>query len=186
MSSPFDESFTRRGEERRREEERVRRMMETERLQRRAPHVHGEEFIGRRGERVVPRSESRVLHHAVAALQTIAHGYRGDNRPLLSSVISDLKRLATQVEEGYHRNPAGLVIYGGNPPLRARRVDIRGAAVKGTISLNVHAIQYQHAEDRRNYEHTFDSETHMLALERGGIRDVLLTSPDGLPLWDDF
>jgi hypothetical protein len=87
----------------------------------------------------------------------------------------------------YRENPQ-LVIF--NPPMRARCV-MRTGRVAGMISESVHKVYYTHLEDSKRYVHHFESPVQMLALNAGQMgrasgRDILLTSPDGLPLWEDF
>lgn len=89
----------------------------------------------------------------------------------------------------YRTNPQ-LVIY--NPPalMRVRRV-MRSGRVAGLISDNVHDIRYTHADDGKDYQHPFESDVLMLALDSGehgreSGHDILLTGKDGQSLWEDF
>jgi len=92
------------------------------------------------------------------------------------------------IESGeVHRNPT-LAIF-GNPPLRLGRKyrDIHGPVrLVGEISGEVDAILYRHANDGKHYRHDFEHSTSLLAIQRGEYRDVLITSPDGNAIWQDF
>jgi len=54
------------------------------------------------------------------------------------------------------------------------------------ISDEAHAILYRHAEDGKPYRHDFERPTHLVAVERNGKKDVLITSADNAPIWQDF
>lgn len=117
------------------------------------------EMIGPGGHVRVPRSESRTIG---GAIRLIANGqYR--------EAIDLLRRLQSQVEQGYHRNPY--------KPFR----------IVGEMGSEVHSVAYTHAEDGRNYKHDFQGENaQLLAIERHGKKDLLITSSRGVPLWDEF
>lgn len=88
----------------------------------------------------------------------------------------------------YRRNP-GLVIY-GNPPrqLEIAEKEIAGPfSLGGVISKEVHLLAYKHAKDGQDYQHDFEDETWMAGVvSKRGRRDVILFSPSGEPLWQDF
>lgn len=141
-------------------------------------------MLGPGGKAIVPLSEGAVLGDAINRLQRIVHR-TGDAE--LRVVISQLDVLRRQVAEGYHRNPMMMVL--GNPPFTVARKygDLRGPIrLVGEISGEAHAILYKHKDDRKLYEHEFGHPTALLAIERAGRHDVLITSPDGSPIWQDF
>jgi hypothetical protein len=89
----------------------------------------------------------------------------------LSRLEKILQRLHSQSSEGYHRNP------GVYTPFR----------VVGVIGRDVHFIAYQHDKDKKNYKHDFKGgNAEVLAVERHGKRELLITSPTGANLWDEF
>ena len=136
-------------------------------------------MLGPGGKLIVPQSESAVLGRI---MRLVASGNA-------MAAIAALRALQDQVMHGYHRNnPAQLVVY-GNPPLLISRKygDLRGPIrLSGAISGEVHAILYKHIEDGKPYRHDFEHPTSMLAVERAGRKDVLITSPEGDPIWQDF
>lgn len=131
------------------------------------PHT----MVGDRGEVVEPRSESAELLRVYRLLE-------GGNVERAKQLVM---RLYEQVRQGYHRNPS-LVIF-GNPPGKTLRGPIE---VCGPMSREAHAILYRHVEDNKAYRHDFENPTTLLAIERDGKREVLITSPDGEPIWQDF
>lgn len=147
-------------------------------------------MIGPGGKLVVPESESKALAAAITKLMRVA-GEQGVNQWAhreIWSVIHLLKELKEQVAHGYHRNPAQLVVY-GNPPLTVSKKygDLRGPIrLVGAISGEAHAILYRHSHDGKQYRHDFEHPTSLIAVERAGRRDVIITSPDGDPIWQNF
>lgn len=141
-------------------------------------------MIGAGGRIVEPKSESAVLSEAIQLL----HGMSlrdGDPRDaqLFDRALRLLKGLKGQVSEGYHRNPAGLVVF-SNPPVGLRRRTLKGPGVVGLIGTEVDAIYYRNADGQR-YKHDFEDAKRILmfAVERGGQRDITITHEDGKPLW---
>lgn len=96
-----------------------------------------------------------------AALDIRAHGRRGRNPPLI--LLSN-----PPMRYGGSR--------GGHGPLKF--LDL--------ISDECHAILYRHIEDGKPYRHDFERPTQLVAVERNGKKDVLITSEDGAPIWQDF
>jgi hypothetical protein len=101
---------------------------------------------------------------------------------------SDPQGQHARVMPVYRENPH-LMIY--NPPLmRVRRV-MRSGRVAGMISDDVHDIRYTHVDDGKDYQHPFESDVLMLALDSGehgqdSGHDILLTGKNGQSLWEDF
>lgn len=137
-------------------------------------------MLGPGGRLLVPESESRVLSEILHIARQLRAPRNSDSvRDKAARLMELADSLREQVKEGYHRNPAsqkpkmGSVLVG---PMVVHRV----------MSRNVHDIRYTHATDGDDYEHVFERPTLALAIERGGYRDVLLTAPDGAPIWEDF
>jgi hypothetical protein len=132
-----------------------------------------------------PVTEEEVREE-IASL--IAKGRRGsldDRQEHLFAALDLAKRYPVGK---YASNPA-LVIY-GNPPIaraRMRRYD-PGAAIQivEEVSVEVHYLGYKHRGDGKLYEHKFELPTSMLAVLRHDRHDVLLSSPDGNPIWQEF
>ena len=127
--------------------------------------------------RDVPVEVGHHLQIAARHIENALDNWRGGD---------DWKRHA-QVMPRYRKNPQ-LVIF--NPPMRARRV-MKTGRVAGVMSDAVHKIYYTHLEDGKHYVHEFESPVQMIALDHGEMgrqsgRDILLTSVEGLPLWEDF
>lgn len=137
-------------------------------------------MLGSGGRLIVPESESRVLAEILHISRQLRAPRNSDSvREKAARLIELADSLKEQVGQGYHRNPAsqrprmGSVLVG---PMVVHRV----------MSRNVHDIRYTHDTDGDDYEHVFERPTLALAIERGGHRDVLLTAPDGAPIWEDF
>jgi hypothetical protein len=128
-----------------------------------ARHLGEDLMVGPGGHIRVPRSESATLD---GAIQLITNGqYR--------EAIDLLRRLKNQVKEGYHRNPSESRVYS---PLK----------IVGVFGTEVHEILYRH-KNGGNYEHKFKGDNaQLIAIERQGKRDLLITSERGVPLWDEF
>jgi hypothetical protein len=123
------------------------------------PHRSEHSMIGPGGHIRVPRSESATIDGAIALISN------GQYR----EAIDLLRRLRSQVSSGYHRNPY--------KPFR----------VIGEMGSEVHSVAYTHSEDGKNYKHDFEGENaQLLAIERHGKKDLLITSRRGVPLWDEF
>jgi hypothetical protein len=122
-------------------------------------------MLGPGGEVVIPISEHDAL---TAAIQHITHGD-------LREAIDVLKRLRRQAGRGYHRNGA---------PFEGASF-AAGKAI-GKIGDDVHSIRYRHAKDHKHYQHDFNGDVIVYAVERNGKRDLLLTHREGSPLWDEF
>jgi hypothetical protein len=132
-------------------------------------------------QRMARQAPPEIGHHLTLAARAVENAL--DN---MHGQGQEWKRHA-QVMPRYRSNPQ-LVIF--NPPMRARRV-MRTGRVAGMISENVHKLFYTHVEDGKAYVHEFETPVQMIALDAGQMgresgRDILLTSPDGLPLWEDF
>lgn len=132
--------------------------------------ARGEAMLGRGGEIVHPASETATLTHIYGLLAEIIHG----NRQSISAerareallLVEDLRR---QVSQGYHRNPY--------KPFR----------IIGEMGSCVHGVTYTHAEDGKDYRHSFKGDNAQLfAIERHSKKDLLISSSRGVPLWDEF
>lgn len=142
----------------------------------------------------MPLSESSTLRRIstliAEAERMVDEGDRSDVFRYLAEAQELVQRLAQQAQMGYHANPA-MVIY-GNPPAQLTKAgrfsrDIKGPmTLKGIISHEAHAILYRHVKDGKPYRHDFEHPTTLLAVERNGQNDVVITSPDGNPVWQDF
>ena len=84
------------------------------------------------------------------------------------------------------RNPPLILL--SNPPMRYKGSQSGHGSLKflDLISDECHAILYRHAEDGKPYRHDFERPTQLVAVERNGKKDVLITSEDGAPIWQDF
>lgn len=133
-------------------------------------------YIGAGGRAVYARSETAELDKAV---DLIENGQTAKG-------LAVLRRLRKQVGFGAHKNPP-LVVF-GNPPMGVKPGPgfFRGGSVVGQMSREVHAVLYRHLEDGKPYRHDFEHPTSMYAIERAGQRDVLITSPDGYAIWNDY
>lgn len=123
-------------------------------------------MIGEGGNVRVPRSESGEIDRVIALL-------KNGNDDDISESLEILERLRNQVSAGYHRNP-GSNVYA---PMK----------MFGVISNDVRSVAYRHAKDSKLYKHDFErNSAEAIAMIRHGKHDLLITSPDGLPLWDEF
>lgn len=117
-----------------------------------------------------PESESLVIGRIIRML----------NRGAIAEAISELRELQERAAKGHHRNP---------PMRRGRRIvehSNYSAQRVGLMSQEVHAVLYRHIEDGKQYRHDFEHETSLIALLHGEANDVLITSPDGFPIWQEF
>lgn len=122
---------------------------------------YGDVMLGPGGSFVHPVSESEAL------TGIIAHITHGDYR----TAMDIAKALREQVGEGYHKNP------GVYEPFK----------IVGKMGDDVHSVAYRHVRDRKLYKHDFQrGSAEVLAVIRHGKHDLLITSPDGKPLWDEF
>ncbi|MGH3589540.1 MAG: hypothetical protein ACRDRF_00685 [Pseudonocardiaceae bacterium] len=126
-------------------------------------------MMGTGGKVRVPLSESVELEKVAARLRGVTAADT-ESAELLQEAVALVSRLRSQVKSGYHRNPANF---------------LAGRAV-GKIGRDVHDIRYIHASDGKPYEHEFNGDVEVYAVERGDKRDLLLTHKRGLPLWDNF
>lgn len=127
------------------------------------PREFRDVMVGAGGRIVRPQSEGAAL---TAAIQHIVHGdYR--------EALDVLKRLREQVQAGYHRNPSTSRLY---QPFR----------IVGPIAEDVYDIRYRHHKNGKDYEHEFNGSASILAVMRHGKKEMLITSDEGLPLWDEF
>lgn len=133
-------------------------------------------MLGPGGRIVEPKSEGTEIDRAI---RFIVQGSP-------DHAIRVLEGLRRQVTGGYHRNPAGLVVY-SNPPVGLRRRTLKGPGVVGLIGTEVDAIYYRNA-DGQKYKHDFTDAKRVLmfAVERGGQRDITVTHEDGKPLWEEM
>lgn len=117
-----------------------------------------------------PESESLVIGRIIRMI----------GRGALEQAIIELRELQERAAKGHHRNP---------PMRRGRRMTPTHYSSQkvGVMSNEVHAILYRHIEDGRQYRHNFENPTSMISLLRGDdTKDVLITSPDGFPIWQEF
>jgi hypothetical protein len=140
--------------------------------------------------RKFPRSESDTLQTAIRQLQDvrtfIQQGQRTWAVEELEEVMYLLESLMGQAKRGVHRNPPLILL--SNPPMQYRGPRGGHGPLKflDVISEEAHAILYRHAEDGKPYRHDFERPTHLIAVERNGKHDVLITSADNEPIWQDF
>jgi hypothetical protein len=138
----------------------------------------GDLMIGPGGVAKRPKSESAELTRALDMCEELRVQIQRDNmmqaQSLLSRVEIILSRLRSQVAGGYHENPSSSRMY---EPFK----------IIGPLGRDVHVIAYKHAKDGKNYKHDFQrGSAEILAVERHGKKELLITSPDGVPLWDEF
>lgn len=136
----------------------------------------------------------KILLHLDEAERMVDEGGRDATLRRIASARVLVRTLLNQVSRGYHQNP-GLVIYGNPPGRKLLRVEEpmgRGSfarrewEIAGVISREVHAITYVHDTDGKPYKHDFENPTTLLAIRRGSKKDVLITSEDGFPIWQEF
>ena len=126
------------------------------------------------------RSESMELGSVIRLLDKAKRTWgSGDSHALIEEAQRKLRELQEQAIRGYHRNP---------PMRRGRRIAERNYSARkvGLMSTEVHAVLYRHIEDGKQYRHDFAHETSLIALLHGEANDVLITSPDGFPIWQEF
>ena len=132
--------------------------------------------IGREGD-TQPTTADALTHFVALLLNEYGEAFKDFHRKYMRNPV-----------RRHRRNP-GLVIY-GNPPrqLEIAEKEIAGPfSLGGVISREVHLLAYQHAKDGQDYQHDFESETWMAGVvSKRGRRDVILFSPSGEPLWQDF
>lgn len=117
----------------------------------------------------LPESESLALGSVIRKLLRVSRVARNaavDRE--IQSAVADLQQLQERALHGYHRNPPS------------------GIRIVGKIGDDVHAVRYRHAKDGHFYQHQFNGEAEVLAVERNGHRELLLRHIRGLPLWDVF
>ena len=135
------------------------------------------------------RSESHELSELSTILKRVA-GERGVNawaHRTLWGVIHRLDALAGQAKRGVHRNPP--LVFNGNPPMRVQSgmgIQLAPLVDVGEISHEAHAILYRHLDDGKTYRHDFERPTWLLAVKRAGQHEVLIASPRGDPIWQEF
>lgn len=141
-----------------------------------ARHFGQHVMVGAGGAVRIPRSETKELERAINIVDGLrAHARSTFEKGELSRVEAILQRLHEQATEGYHRNPA---------PFEGQSFTA-GKAI-GKIGDDVHSIRYRHAKDHKHYQHDFNGDVIVYAVERNGKRDLLLTHREGSPLWDEF
>lgn len=134
----------------------------------------GETMLGPGGKLRRPRSEGSVLERNIELLEVVLReehdsDLSGKRSIAIRNIIRDLTQLHAQVSAGYHHNPY--------TPFR----------VIGVIGEDVHSVAYKHAKDGKLYKHDFRSgSAQVIAVERHGKKDLLITGIDGVPLWDEF
>jgi hypothetical protein len=136
-----------------------------------ARHFGPHAMIGEGGRVRVPRSESETLRSIGNMLATV-NGTQSD-QVTLRRIRDMVDALEEQVKEGYHRNPSSSRLY---EPFK----------VVGLIGKHVDSIAYIHAQKNKPYKHDFEGQAEIVAIERHGKRELLITSPQGVPLWDEF
>lgn len=132
-------------------------------------------MVGRGGVVRVPHSESADLTTALNSLMDALNAdTRNDAETHTREAIRVLQQLRTQVSEGYHRNPSSSRVY---EPFK----------IVGTLGRQVESVKYIHEDDGKPYQHDFKgTSAEVLAVERHGKRELLIASPRGVPLWDEF
>ena len=107
----------------------------------------------------------------------------------LQTALSYLGELQGKMQEqGTRRTRNPPLILLSNPPMKYRGSQSGHGPLKflDLISDECHAILYRHIEDGKPYRHDFERPTQLVAVERNGKKDVLITSEDGAPIWQDF
>jgi len=137
--------------------------------------ARGELMIGPGGVARRPRSESAEITRALNSLADALNAETEKDAALyIRESISILQRLRSQVAEGYHHNPSSSRMY---EPFKI--IDV--------IGTEVDCIAYKHAKDGKRYKHDFRrGSAEVIAVERHGRKELLITSPSGVPLWDEF
>lgn len=85
--------------------------------------------------------------------------------------------MQTQLSRGLHENPPMLAVFSNPGPSAG------GRRPAGRWSRRVYEVRYQHAEDGKDYKHTFEPG---VSLKAGSNGSVTLYRPDGRTLWEDF
>lgn len=131
-------------------------------------------MIGPGGRGRIPKSETAQIDRAWDRLENMRFNDLSEhNRKMVAEAMAILKALHIQVSQGYHRNPSESRLH-----VPFRIVDVLGKAV--------HEIAYKH-KNGKLYKHDFDgSDAQVLAVIRNGKRELLISSVDGSPLWDEF
>jgi hypothetical protein len=128
------------------------------------------------------RSESLEIGALIRMLERAKQVWgTGESHRIIEDVQSRLRGLQNQALRGVHRNPPALAI----SRQETRRKHYQSQVV-GVLSRDAHAVLYKHIEDGRRYRHDFEHRTSLLTLFDGQKNDVLITSPDGFPIWQDF
>ncbi len=131
----------------------------------------GDMMLGPGGVAKYPRSESVQLVKALELVDEIAGSQR--NQEVREGLRRILSQLHGQVASGYHRNPSSSRTY---EPFK----------IVGVIGTDVHTIAYRHVNGKP-FKHDFQKgSAEVVAIERHGKRELLITSPDGVPLWNEF
>ena len=135
-------------------------------------------MLGPGGVMRQPKSETSELTRALNMLAEMRQEIAADNmlkaESLASRIEIILSRLRVNARGGYHANPSSSRMY---EPFK----------IIGVIGTDVHHIAYKHVNDGKLYKHDFKrGSAEVIAVERHGKRELLVTSPDGVPLWEEF
>lgn len=138
------------------------------------------------------RSESETLQVVMRKLDDartwLSQGRKGWAIEELDECRVMLGALRGQALQGIHRNPPLIVL--SNPPVRTHRfikgVEGHEVDVEGIISTEAHAILYRHFEDGKPYRHDFEHPTTLMAVDINDRKCVVIESPEGNPIWQDF
>jgi len=129
----------------------------------------------------------RGVEQLTLAIQAVGNGKLPYG--LLMDAKSYLNELQAKVHsQGVHRRRNPPLILLSNPPMRYKGSRSGHGSLKflDLISDEAHAILYRHIEDGKPYRHDFERPTQLVAIERNGKKDVLITSEDDSPIWQDF
>jgi hypothetical protein len=138
----------------------------------------GMEFLDR-ARKEARSSTNENLRHAL----DVASSYLGE---LVLKMDERSARRQDKSWSGRKRNPPLILLSNPPMPYKGSRSGHGNLKFLDLISEECHAILYRHIEDGKPYRHDFERPTQLVAVERNGKKDVLITSEDNAPIWQDF
>lgn len=116
-------------------------------------------------------SPPSIAHHVTQAVRHL--------NAALDNARAEERQYA-RVMPRYRGNPELLIF---NPPAERRWHTRQG----GVLSEEARELRYRHAENGKLYRHPFETDVTVRAIVGPeGAHDILLASPHGLHLWEDF